>query len=342
METEQYLCDLTKQMFYRYLIEPTEENYNKIVSSWAEPFSLIGTGKHEIYGCAETAIQSMTENQREATSIRFEILDEWYEARMIRADIGIVFGGVWVREKAAHPADALVEMDTRFSIVYEREASGEWKMVHIHHSMPYFDQGAGEYYPKELSAKVKEALELVAVFKKKSEMDLMTGVLNHASFQRMVEKMLAEREALYLYIIDLDDFKSVNDTYGHGTGDTLLKFMADILRKHFPDHAVIGRLGGDEFAVCQNDCGGRTETEARLTRMYEDYRAGAREILKGRIYGYSVGAAAKVRTDTTYRQLYEQADAALYAAKKQGKNQFYFLPRTDGAVRSSAAEGRNL
>ena len=170
----------------------------------------------------------------------------------------------------------------------------------------------------------------------------MTGVLNHASFQRMVEKMLAEREALYLYIIDLDDFKSVNDTYGHGTGDTLLKFMADILRKHFPDHAVIGRLGGDEFAVCQNDCGGRAETEARLTRMYEDYRAGARAILKGRIYGYSVGAVEKVRTDTTYRQLYEQADAALYAAKKQGKNQFYFLPRTDGAVRSSAAEGRNL
>ena len=99
METEQYLCDLTKQMFYRYLIEPTEENYSKIVSSWAEPFSLIGTGKHEIYGCAETAIQSMAENQREATSIRFEILDEWYEARMIRADIGIVFGGVWVRER---------------------------------------------------------------------------------------------------------------------------------------------------------------------------------------------------------------------------------------------------
>ena len=69
--------------------------------------------------------------------------------------------------------------------------------------------------------------------------------------------------------------------------------MADILRKHFPDHAVIGRLGGDKFAVCQNDCGGRAETEARLTRMYEDYRAGARAILKGRIYGYSVGAVEK-------------------------------------------------
>lgn len=75
-------------------------------------------------------------------------------------------------------------------------------------------------------------------------------------------------------MIDLDDFKAVNDTYGHVAGDRVIMDMADILRRIFAKEAVIGRLGGDEFAVYEAGCCGRKEAEekpgpfCRITALY--------------------------------------------------------------------------
>ena len=152
----------------------------------------------------------MAENQREATSSPFEILDEGVRARMIRADIGMSSRGVWVREKAA-PRRRWWRWIPGSASSMRQEASGSGKWVHIHHSMPYFDSRCGGTTQRELSAKVKEGPGLVAVFKRSRD-GPDDRVLNHASFQRMVERCWRRAEALYLYIIDLDDFKSVNGT----------------------------------------------------------------------------------------------------------------------------------
>ena len=194
-------------------------------------------------------------------------------------------------------------------------------MVHVHHSMPYFDQAEGEFYPKALSVKVREALELVELFKKKAELDLMTGIYNHDSFQRKAEQRLVKEGGLCFYIIDLDDFKQVNDTYGHSTGDALLKLLAKLLRKYFSDNAVIGRLGGDEFAVCETCPGTKEEQEERLGMIRSEYQRLSGGMLEGRPGSYSVGIAEKGSGSITYRQIYEKADEALYLAKQSGKDQ---------------------
>ena len=326
METEKRLCEITRKLWHYYMLEPTEDNFGKIMQTWDDKLSMIGTGRHEIFNTAEEAVKDFAGNQTEAGQISFEVLDEWYNAVMIRDDVGIVYGGIWVRECRDAEAEALIEMDTRFSIVYALDDSGEWKMVHIHHSMPYFDQADGEYYPKALSAKVREAFELVELFRKRSEMDLMTGIYNHDSFQRKTEERLMKGNQLCFYIIDLDDFKSVNDTYGHSAGDALLKCLAKLIRKYFPEDAVVGRLGGDEFAVCEVCPGTQEERKERLRQMRAEYQQLSGGLLKENPCSYSVGIAEKGKESMTYRQIFEKADEALYAAKQRGKDRTAELP----------------
>lgn len=74
------------------------------------------------------------------------------------------------------------------------------------------------------------------------------------------------------YMIDLDDFKAVNDTYGHVAGDRVIAGMAGILREVFGESAVIGRLGGDEFAVFENGSSSRKESEEKARRVMQAYR----------------------------------------------------------------------
>ena len=70
-------------------------------------------------------------------------------------------------------------------------------------------------------------------------------------------------------MIDLDDFKAVNDTYGHVAGDRVIAGMAGILREVFGESAVIGRLGGDEFAVFENGSSSRKESEEKARRVMQ-------------------------------------------------------------------------
>lgn len=322
MKIEEYLCGLTKKMCNYYLLNPTEENFGKIIETWSDNFSMIGTGKHEVYTSFEDAVNGIAGNQTEASQIKFEILDEWYQAVMLREDAALVYGGIWVRELMPKEGEALIEMDTRFSIIYVCDEEGNWKMVHLHHSMPYFDQGQDEFYPKALSVKVREAMELVELFKKRSEMDLMTGVYNHESFQKRIEEQLKKGKKLNLYILDLDNFKNVNDTYGHSAGDELLKYLAKLLQKYFKEDGIIGRIGGDEFAMCDFKASGSEESGKRLMALWDEYREGSAKILNGNYSGFSIGIAANEDEELTYRQLFRRADQAVYQAKNIGKDRY--------------------
>lgn len=318
MNAEQYLCELTQRFWRYYVLDPTEENFERIVRRCSEDIVMIGTGKHEIYTDASKIAANMQSNLSEAAHIRFDVLDEWYDALTVREDVVLVYGGIWVREHSEEAAAALVEMDTRFSVLYEREADGAWKIVHLHHSIPYFDQSQNEYYPKALSAKVREALDLVEVFKKKSETDLMTGVYNHESFQKQVESLLQSGKPLFYFILDLDHFKTVNDTCGHETGDSLLKLLAELMKRHFDGGRVLGRLGGDEFGVCAY-AGDRKACEETLSALREEFMQAAKSLPLGGTASFSVGLAES-EPGMSYSALYRRADEALYRAKNEGRD----------------------
>jgi diguanylate cyclase (GGDEF)-like protein len=150
--------------------------------------------------------------------------------------------------------------------------------------------------------------------------DALTNVLNARAFSERLGQEL-ERNRRYprplaLMYMDLDNFKIINDTHGHQTGDAVLRLVADAMRTSVRTADVLGRLGGDEFAVLM------PETDAQLadgaaTRLV----ASLRNVFKGTPnVTASIGVVACTATDASTDDLLRRADQAMYDAKKAGKD----------------------
>lgn len=156
------------------------------------------------------------------------------------------------------------------------------------------------------------------------QIDSLTGVLNRSAFQQNAEHFLAELpmgETLVMIMLDLDNFKQINDVYGHPKGDYVLEEIARALQKSFGREGLLGRLGGDEFGVILPNAWSRKT----LIEKVEQFLYGISLIRIGdgtvRI-SCSMGIAAAVGSGMTYEMLYENADAALYTAKKSRKGSY--------------------
>lgn len=156
--------------------------------------------------------------------------------------------------------------------------------------------------------------------------DPLTGLLNKIAFQNCAElamKNTGYGQTFALLLIDLDDFKSINDNLGHLCGDFVLEQVAEALHAAFPDAAGIGRVGGDEFAVALS--GAQAETAEQAGRRLIQALDGVcwrDEPVKACC---SVGVCRTKRMKTAYHQLYEHADQALYEAKRRGKGRCHIF-----------------
>lgn len=309
--------DMARKLWRAYLIEPSEESLRLIVEA-VDPqlLSFIGTGKHEFYADLSSFFAGLERDQREAQDVVFEILDEYYEPRPIGCDSCLVFGTLWVRERPAKPKPLLVEMDTRFTLVLRRDGD-RWLMVHLHHSTPNVDQRRDEYYPKTATEQANAALEYSKTMERRAELDSMTELLNHAAFEKHVAAALAEGgEGSVFFMIDLDNFKMVNDTLGHPEGDRIIEEFADVLQRAFPRDVLIGRMGGDEFAVFSMCRLSVDEAETKARELIEAW--GVHSTMHDVELGCSVGIV-RVERGRTFFDLYRSADEALYKSKGKGK-----------------------
>ena len=152
--------------------------------------------------------------------------------------------------------------------------------------------------------------------------DPLTGLANRAMFAEQVEAQLATRQpgldAVVLFL-DLDDFKLVNDTLGHGAGDRLLRVVAERINGCVRSDDLAARLGGDEFAVLLLDTPNLDRSMSVAQRIIEalqaPFQVGGNEIS----VGASIGIAATGRPDDTADVLLRNADVAMYTAKAAGK-----------------------
>jgi diguanylate cyclase (GGDEF)-like protein len=150
--------------------------------------------------------------------------------------------------------------------------------------------------------------------------DQLTNVLNARAFaDRLGQELERNRRyphALALLYMDLDNFKVINDTHGHQTGDAVLRLVADAMRSSVRQADVVGRLGGDEFAVLM------PETDAQLAdAAAQRLIAGLRNVFKGTPnVTASIGVVACTATDASTDDLLRRADQAMYDAKKSGKD----------------------
>lgn len=309
------LCELTKQIWWDYLIIRTPESLARAYRHLAPDCVLIGTGRDEFYLSREKLLEAVNRELEQTRSNTFYIVDEWYQSQPLAADAGLVYGGLRVRD-AVLGQPALVDMDTRFSLVYVRR-DGEWVICHGHQSMPYAEQAPGEFYPRTLIEQVREARHLADRMSVLAQRDPVTGLYNHRGFFDEAARCLSEGPGCFM-VLDLDDFKNINDTYGHITGDDVLRQTGAVLRSATRSVDVLGRIGGDEYAVF---CPGVMQDSVALgiaRRIIRHVNAVAGLSVNCTVR-LSIGIALSDSGDDA-RTLFAKADQALYHVKRSGKN----------------------
>lgn len=161
----------------------------------------------------------------------------------------------------------------------------------------------------------------------RAEHDSLTGLLNRSSVSQLVEQTLSDEHASTsmhaLFIIDLDDFKRINDTWGHRAGDNCLKTIAQVLKSSFRSSDLIGRLGGDEFIIFMRFVGKREVVEEKAAALLDTIKH-ANTQYAGITLNASIGVSLFHKDGTNLDQLYERADKAMYKAKSLGKNNYFF------------------
>lgn len=157
------------------------------------------------------------------------------------------------------------------------------------------------------------------VIERQRDMDQLSGLLNKAAFTREMELETGADQPGALLVLDIDNFKHFNDTYGHIFGDAVIRMVAENIRRMFPEPALTGRFGGDEFVIYQVGGLSRHEVERRaaLLRHALMNEAGLPE-QTDRVT-VSIGIVFSPG-GVSYEQLFASADKALYRAKSEGKN----------------------
>lgn len=150
--------------------------------------------------------------------------------------------------------------------------------------------------------------------------DYLTGLYNRRGMGELWASLSEGTEVHCLYI-DVDNFKLVNDIYGHAKGDELLVFISVLLREIFEGQLVV-RMGGDEFVVFCDGALQISDMERKLQQMQEGLRSGDFDVNVEKLLSFSIGVSYGQKVDVGLQAILEQADVAMYQVKKSTKGDF--------------------
>lgn len=175
----------------------------------------------------------------------------------------------------------------------------------------------------------QERERLAQELERVATVDQLTGVLTRRAFTARVnahlEETAAPDEEASLLMLDIDHFKSINDTHGHPTGDQVLAATAERMRAAVRAEDFIGRLGGEAFAVFMPQCprSQAWEIAERIRRSVGEQPIRAEDGREIQVT-VSIGATPLMQGSASFEQLVSSADRALYAAKSSGRNRVLF------------------
>ncbi len=155
--------------------------------------------------------------------------------------------------------------------------------------------------------------------RREAAVDPLTNVANRRTFERTCREWLGpNRPGFVMALADVDDFKTINDRYGHGVGDRVLVTVADTLARSLRSDDLVARLGGDEFAILAA-CLTLQQAEGRFAVIVRAVQTACQAILQGGGSASISMGVAECSAGDTLESLQQRADAALYQAKKNGK-----------------------
>lgn len=165
----------------------------------------------------------------------------------------------------------------------------------------------------------------------KSRTDELTGLLNRFACMEEINKELGRsseqhksgsEQSKAFFLIDLDNFKHINDTYGHRTGDDVLVLLSCCMQNLFSEHAVLGRWGGDEFLVFLDPAGTANQVGDKAGMLCRALEQAVREHDYPFRVTISIGIVT-AKSGEDFSAMMQRADRALYYVKNHGKSSFY-------------------
>ena len=161
--------------------------------------------------------------------------------------------------------------------------------------------------------------DLISQFKNEKNTDYLTGLVNRRGLHEIWEQ-LDEEDIIHCVYMDVDNFKLVNDVYGHAKGDELLVFVSRILKNEFPSQLAV-RMGGDEFVVVCDGGLDEREIEEKFERLQRRLKDDFDESLST-LLSFSMGVTYHQRFEKEISKILDQSDEAMYYVKKNGKGSY--------------------
>ncbi|MBO5208151.1 MAG: GGDEF domain-containing protein [Lachnospiraceae bacterium] len=160
----------------------------------------------------------------------------------------------------------------------------------------------------------------------KADTDLLTGLNNKLATERKIQEFIAQNPNAQsmMFMLDIDNFKKINDTMGHAFGDEVIRSLGQQIGAIFRATDIVGRAGGDEFIIFLKnvaDADAIRKEAKKVEDFFKDFKAG--EYVKYSATA-SIGVAIYPQEGSDWESIYKAADQALYKAKKRGKNQLAF------------------
>ena len=176
---------------------------------------------------------------------------------------------------------------------------------------------------KDLEKKLKKSTEQMEKAKEKALTDALTGLNNREYLQKTLRNFLEEGGTGTLFMIDLDNFKSINDTYGHIVGDKTLQHFAAVLKQNARGDDIVCRLAGDEFVAFYPSLTSYEEAGKKAETVIRMFAQKMTALGYGGIVSVSIGIMI-TEGGYDFQELYNKADTSLYFVKNNGKNAYHF------------------
>ena len=176
---------------------------------------------------------------------------------------------------------------------------------------------------KDLERKLEKSTQQMEKARMKSLTDALTGLHNREYLQKTLRSLLEKGETGTLFMIDLDNFKTINDTYGHIVGDKTLQHFASVLKQHARESDIVCRLAGDEFVVFYPSLTDRIEAGKKAEGIIRTFAEKMGALGYGGIVSVSIGIMI-TEGGYDFQELYNKADTSLYFVKNNGKNAYHF------------------
>jgi len=306
---------LTEELWISFFSKEWEETKEKIFE-WAAPECvIIGTGAHEFYTGLDGFLRSFSDEMADRNDVEFHFKKLWCNQLQLDSNSCLVYGKFYVSGQSKDKT-VLINMDSRFTFIFHK-IDGKWKIVHIHQSVPNLEQGDGEYYPKTLMKQVQELQSVNEEMTELAQKDGLTGLDNFRSFCSKWEEK--KNKQGWFFVLDLDHFKQVNDTYGHLAGNEVLIDMGKVFRSAVRENDLLCRMGGDEFLIFCNEMKDKTSATEFAQRLISDIRKAGN--FNSHWTTVSIGAA-EVTTGMSIQAALENADRSLYTVKRTRRGGF--------------------